>query len=729
MPVHAQSFMTSLEVTKFADTHTFVDYLGRYVKYSTIGMTKPPYHQGYAKACWDYLEGNLLLDSTNKVLWVRDKDTHENPQLLHSWHPIASLEAEYHVPTRDSVYGWNLVLFNECSKLTERVHRGVRFGTTVFERNGDTIEKRVLTAQEDDTAFELTLPDNPDTSWAKQAYDWSSWLTEDRHSADNLIRLFAAPFLEKYKHLTFVVYGGGGNGKGIIINNLISHFPTRATSFDTKRFSQNSGFISEQEGRKLIGKAWAFDEEADILDENSMTSIKRLSTGDTITARGIGENATAFNNKATLTIATNNPVISAMTEASARRFALVRMKDGRRESEFPDFITWITQKNGVAAFIYASCMLWSHSEKAWKDIAIGSPTDLSEVEQWAADSIVVQGYAISQDNPVTRRFSRSSMNKLGLQTSLRKIDGKATRVIIVEDELRFKPYRDSVERDFNKMNTLHEVVDIPEPIQPQPEGDATTFGFQADYVEASPDKIAYKWKEKTLDDTIDTRYRPDTDVYAVVPKPGYLVLDFDIDKKKVSGWNLFNQQVASYGDEAFPETYLVQTPSGGVHAYYQIPKTFRGKIKNMAHPHGTPIDIRCEQKGYVIGAGSTTSVGTYKVVDVPEDSEVPTLTKDMLIWLSTNGYIEAAYQRTSMLRSIGVRGTSLDRPDMSSIEEGARNQKLHDWTYGRLFNHPENKEKIKADLYERGINSSLPEKEIETIWNSIITQLGESGRL
>ena len=728
MPVHAQGFISGINITKYVDTYTFVDYLGRFVNYPTMGMKKPPYHVGYAKACWDYLNGNMLLSANNTTLWVRDKDTHENPQLLTSWHPIASLEAEYHVPARETVLGWQLVLTNECSKLTKRVRRGVRFGTTVFERTENGVEQYTLLESENDNAYELTLPDNPGDKWAREAYDWSSWLTQDRHSADNLIRMFATPFLEKYKHLTYIIYGGGGNGKGIIINNLISHFPNRATSFDTKRFSTNSGFISEQEGRKLLGKAWAFDEEADILDENNMTSVKRLSTGDTITARGIGENAVAFNNQATLIIATNNPVVSEITEASNRRFVLVRMQDGRRESEFPPFISWVNT-HGIAAFLYASCVLWTHTENTWKDISIGDVTDLTDVEQWAADSIVVNGYAVSQDNPVTKRFSKTSMNKLGLKTALKRVGDKVTRVIIVDDERRFHPYRQGVEKDFNKLNTLHEVVDIPTPIDPQPEGDATTFGFQADYVEASPDKIAYKWKEKTLDDHTDTRYKPTTDVYAVIPKPGYLVLDFDIDKQNVSGWALFNQQVASYGDDAFPSTYLVQTPSGGVHAYYQIPKEYRGKIKNAAHPHGLPIDIRCEQKGYVIGAGSTTKNGTYKVVDMPETPEVPTLTPDMLTWLSVDGYVESAYQRSQVLHKFGVRGLSIDRPDMSIIGEGERNQKLHDWAYGRLYNHPENEEKIHADLIDRGVRSGLQEQELETIWTSITNNLIQNGRL
>lgn len=68
----------------------------------------------------------------------------------------------------------------------------------------------------------------------------------------------------------------------------------------------------------------------------------------------------------------------------------------------------------------------------------------------------------------------------------------------------------------------------------------------------------------------------------------------------------------------FPETFTVETPSGGRHLYY---------ISDIAYPSGTDVlgrglDIR-SRGGYVVGPGSVTQTGSYKVVDQRAMVEVP----------------------------------------------------------------------------------------------------------
>ncbi|MDK6558109.1 hypothetical protein QP223_10880, partial [Streptococcus agalactiae] len=62
--------------------------------------------------------------------------------------------------------------------------------------------------------------------------------------------------------------------------------------------------------------------------------------------------------------------------------------------------------------------------------------------------------------------------------------------------------------------------------------------------------------------------------------------------------------------------------------------------------------------------------------------------------------------------------------DMSAVPKGSRNQVLHDWAYGRVVNHPENVERMYADLCERARKSGLPEREVIAMWKSICRQVG-----
>lgn len=65
----------------------------------------------------------------------------------------------------------------------------------------------------------------------------------------------------------------------------------------------------------------------------------------------------------------------------------------------------------------------------------------------------------------------------------------------------------------------------------------------------------------------------------------------------------------------FPETYTVQTPSGGYHLYYQYAEGFT--VSANAYPQYPNVDIRGEA-GYVVAPPSTTDKGEYKIIkDIP----------------------------------------------------------------------------------------------------------------
>mgnify|MGYP000526704664 FL=1 len=277
------------------------------------------------------------------------------------------------------------------------------------------------------------------------------------------------------------------------------------------------------------------------------------------------------------------------------------------------------------------------------------------------------------------------------------------------------------------------------------------FGFECDYVPANADKSAFNWKKLALDPNVDTSQVPTgAKAYAVVPAPGFMVIDMDMSKTHGDdGWTVLNRSVGRYGSEAFPSTYLVRTPSGGLHAYYRLPEALHGRVKNAVHlktseyPDGIPVDLRVERKGYVIGAGSAVNEGEYRVCDLPGDDGIPEASVQICRWLESIGCVEGAAPRLSAptLRRQLPAATGLDidrvmadeppirrrsgRPDMTPVPEGQRNQTLHDWAYGRAVNHPENLRQIEADLYERGRASGLKDNELATIWKSITRQLGD----
>jgi hypothetical protein len=347
-----------------------------------------------------------------------------------------------------------------------------------------------------------------------------------------------------------------------------------------------------------------------------------------------------------------------------------------------------------------------------------------------------------------------TMALLGLVNGTTRALGKQKRVVRVQDESRFDVYRQAVKA---------EEVDDGSPVVPEPplplELDSqlppSLFGFECDYVPANADKSAFNWKKLALDPTVDTSQVPTgAKAYAVVPAPGFMVIDMDMSKTSGDdGWTALNRQVGRYGTPAFPATYLVRTPSGGLHAYYRLPEALHGRVKNAVHlktgeyPDGIPVDLRVERKGYVIGAGSTVNEGDYRVCDLPGDDGIPEASAQICRWLESIGSIEnttpglsASAPRRQLPAAGGITGLDIDRvmadeppvrrrsgrPDMTPVPEGQRNQTLHDWAYGRAVNHPENLRQIEADLYERGHASGLKDNELATIWKSITRQLGDS---
>lgn len=728
-----QEVLLGLRETDNPDQQDFQDRLGRGISIPRDlrgKHSRPWFADGYAEALWDYRDASMLLGDDEKTLYVRDVDESGTPRLLDTWHAVNSIEDEYYVPRSQTTRGWYPQMVAECKKLDKRVKHGVKFANCAFLRLDGKVQCVYAGSEEFDQPYELTFDVPYDAQLASMAGGFLVDVTENKHSARNLARMFATPLLEPYKHLSYVLYGDGGNGKGILLGALSGSFPDLAKPVDAQTLlggrRGQGGFSSDQEASKLLGTLWVYDDDADTITIEQMTALKKISTGDVIRSRKIQQDSVDVKPRCTFVIATNNPVITTMTAASARRFAYVRMRDGRAPGAFDGLLAFRAQY-GVAPFLMASCMEWLYGgDEPYRDIVIGGHVDLSQAEQWIVDEIVAHGYAVSGSNPYRENAMdhKNSISKLGLKSCVKKVDGKAVRVLAVADEQRFAPYRAESETSYEQADTVT-AVDAPEPIECDVQPSPSDFGFDCDFVSAGPDKKAINWKKQVEDDRVDTSLRPDTPAYAVVPAQGCMVLDMDRSQDDgQSGWDIVSEQVGSYGSADFPSTYLVRTPSGGYHAYFRVPESLQGRLKNAAHPNGVPVDTRVERKGYVIGAGSVTDAGMYEICDVPADGVIPVMPLRMILWLEEHGYVEG--YDPAPVRSVRMPASrpSMGRPDMTPIPEGQRNVTLHAWAYGRLVHYPEDKDRIKGDLFERARISGVSESEADTIWKSLCRQLG-----
>lgn len=425
----------------------------------------------------------------------------------------------------------------------------------------------------------------------------------------------------------------------------------------------NGGFSTDQETLKLIGALWAYDEDADTITLEQATLLKKIGTGDTMVARHVQENAVSFRNKATFIIASNNPVIMSMTEALERRRVFVRMRDGRADEEFVDLLRF-RDEHGIAPFLMASCRLWEvRGDKPWNDVVIGSADDLTEAQQWIVDCIVANGYAVSRDNPnhETDMAHRNTVTKLGLKSKPKRINGEVVRVLVVRNEHVFSVYRDSAAKDMTEAlqeDETQPVPPLPAPIEGGGVATPDDCGYPVTFGTVNDGKRSFDWARNR---TLPEGKHPPTGVaaYAVVPSAGMAIIDLDVAKDPTTGevlkdaptgWDIFNREIGGYGSKDFPQTYLVGTPTGrrnglpSAHAYYLIPPELRGLLKNAVHEKGMPVDIRCEGKGYVVGAGSRIPSGDYLLLDLP-DGQPPMMPPKMVRWLIDHGYVTETMTR------------------------------------------------------------------------------------
>lgn len=725
------------------------------------GPETPIIHAGYQKAIWDLREGHLRWCPSEHRLYRRDTDMEDHPgerRTLNSWHPVKSIEAEYCIdrPTAQQP-GYSAAIVREAQRVQwfAQVERGVRIDPCVWvRRDGRVVQVR----DEPDLAVTQTFDTRGMSREAvQQAERICRWLTVDEKSYKNLVRMFATPWLEPFKQLSYVLSGHGGDGKSLVLSQVVLNtlgvgkvFP----AFNTTQFCEVGGFTLNRESMAdaMDGMSFAYDDEAGSVSEDMLPALRALSTGTPMQARVQGGKYHTVTPSATIVLLTNQGFADSSESSDRRRFVKVEFhaNNGRSYDEYHAIELFAHEH--PAAFFALSCELWEHEGDTPEIVNLSPARQISDEMYWLITEIEANRERFNQ--PVASReryraeFHRSIddgvLQLLGLKNATSKAIGPTQqRVVRVADWDRYEQYLNAV----NESVITDVVAPPPAPIDGVVET-PDVFGFACDYVRADARKVARDWKQLASSPNVDTSQRPmDAAAYAVVPREGYVVVDMDVPDQGDTGWTLLNQQVGRYGSAAFPATYLVGTPSGGVHAYYRVPDVLAGKLKNAAHPHGMPIDLRVDGKGYVIGAGSHVESGDYRLLDVPTD-DVPELSLDMCRWLTvTPGYVlddsqqpmQPVFSHDGYVRETPKGSPSLaqfmkrsgggggePQPDMTPIPPGSRNNDLHAWAYGRAINYQDNLTAIELDLYQRGRASGLDDAEIRTIWGSIMRQLNNT---
>lgn len=719
-PMMANKCISSMVESTFPDAHSFPDGRGKYVRYDSNVDGKIYAHPGYYRALWKALNGDIRIGEDGEQLYVRVSSI-EGP--TENWKPFDNVSIEFNIPKAKQEYGWTNAVRYIAQQNGLVVKRGIRIGRRAWWNDGDAYNQHIAAHNVDDKyAFEMYVdPKNVDAEQVEQARQFMQWLTADQHSYENLQAMWATPFLESYKHLGYILYGEGGNGKGILLERgLMGQFKREAHVVKASALASNSKFEAGQEITRLAGAWWAIDPESTTINEPVFETLKSICTGSTLTGRAIGQNAITVNNRSTLVIATNMPVSTPRTGAFDRRIAVIRMVDGRKPSDFAPLLEFI-DTYGMTPFIVASCQFWENAvnerddwSDPWTDVSAGNELDLDDMEQYIVDKIMEDGKVLISDlrhEFHVTRISRETKDKLGLETY--RSNGK--RYFVVSDEKRFNAYvneddyaddqPDDFEQD-DRPNTEYTPLETmltqdPKPLSQPGEGYAIVPAGQ----KKDQPKVALNWKRN-----YENHVEGDpNETHAIVPDERHMVIDMDTPKTGGEhGWDTLNREAGP-----LPETYTVRTPHDGIHLYYRIPDQWQGLMKSASHQHGLNVDVKAEAKGYVIGAGTHTKDGYYTLIN---DTPVAEATPRMMRWLADHGYTSG---RPTRIIGRNPEPTRNGDPNMTPVPEGMRNDTLYRWAFGRYHNHPEERDRVRDELFRRGHDSGLGDMELETIWNSV----------
>lgn len=123
-----------------------------------------------------------------------------------------------------------------------------------------------------------------------------------------------------------------------------------------------------------------------------------------------------------------------------------------------------------------------------------------------------------------------------------------------------------------------------------------------------PKKIKSWWLDPVLE--IEQPYNVGISTSRYGDDEALVVVDVDNKEKKKGNESVLKMELEGLD---FPDTFEQETPSGGRHLVYRVPKPLN---QGSANKLGPGVDVR-SRGGYIVGAGSTVAAGRYALVDKP----------------------------------------------------------------------------------------------------------------
>lgn len=386
---------------------------------------------GYIEFFIDLISGHIGIDRTEDgvEIWRRFGQFTDHIEIPESFYGVRK--------PIDGVVEICLDMLDQFPDLAGmKVQRAVSIGKTLYnglytEPLRDTMIPKVMLPE-----VELNI---------KKAHKFFNLICPKHESQHNLKLATVYPYFKRSSEKFFVLKGCGGNGK----SRFIRHFETLlGNKFTVVELAGmvGSGFDRSNAIGRLQGKHVLQAPETNLNNPKFVSELKRIATADTFVARTIGNNTYSFRPKGSLFIDTNFAVDMGNEDAIQRRLVGVQFIDRRlNPEEMAPYYSWVTTIEGacsIFAYAYAYYSEECGANFTWYDVDVG---DGSKGPEEYADGIlkIVQmleeeeGYVTPSQLTSNAEARRKLYEDFGLETKVKKISGKSTRIIKVKDTDQF----------------------------------------------------------------------------------------------------------------------------------------------------------------------------------------------------------------------------------------------------------------------------------------------------
>jgi hypothetical protein len=228
--------------------------------------------------------------------------------------------------------------------------------------------------------------------------------------------------------------------------------------------------------------------------------------------------------------------------------------------------------------------------------------------------------------------------------------------------------------------------------------------FRIQWYEAATDRLdlAARWWE----------YNPDYNIGISCKKSNLLVVDCDTPKMDMTydhGADQFKRLTkeiaAAWWWEKVIDTYQVETPSKGLHLYYNWPPHVKASQRSL----DSLLDVRTNggtKGGYVVGAGSVVGSGWYHVTNPAPVRDAPSWLVDLVRYKEPRKPLDEPFVKPFAMfdRYRGLREA------VRESDEGNRNATLN-WAAHLMAKDECEPEDIVGELLESALYAGLTEQE------------------